>query len=291
MGSGLSSLLATKGEGGSPETGLGDLPEGCVAAILLHLDPPEICRTARINLAFSGAASADFVWGAKLPENYRYLMSLVADEESRKAKGGFTMKEIYARLCRPNPFHGGNKEFWMEKSRGGICLAISSKALVITGIDDRRYWNHIPTEESRFHSVAYLQQIWWFEVVGGIDFCFPAGTYSLYFRIHLGRAYRRFGRRVCNSEHIHGWHKKPVRLQLSTSDGQNASSQYYLDKPGSWILYHAGDFVVANSNTCTKLKFSMTQIDCTHTKGGVSVDSVFIYPKGYWQEKIATTSM
>ncbi|CAO1945318.1 unnamed protein product [Urochloa humidicola] len=35
-------------------------------------------------------------------------------------------------------------------------------------------------------SVAYLRQIWWFEVVGEVDFCFPVGTYSLYFRVHLG---------------------------------------------------------------------------------------------------------
>lgn len=34
-----------------------------------------------------------------------------------------------------------------------------------------------------------------------------------------------------------------------------------------------------------KLKFSMMQIDCTHTKGGLCVDSVFIYPKGYKPER------
>lgn len=38
----------------------------------------------------------------------------------------------------------------MDKKRGGICMCISSKALAITGIDDRRYWNYIPTEESRY---------------------------------------------------------------------------------------------------------------------------------------------
>lgn len=43
----------------------------------------------------------------------------------------------------------GTQEFWLDKRTGGICLSISSKALMITGIDDRRYWNHISTEESR----------------------------------------------------------------------------------------------------------------------------------------------
>lgn len=41
------------------------------------------------------------------------------------------------------------QEIWLDKSTGGVCVSIASKALRITGIDDRRYWNHIPTEESR----------------------------------------------------------------------------------------------------------------------------------------------
>ena len=38
---------------------------------------------------------------------------------------------------------------WLDKRTGGVCLSISSRGLAITGIDDRRYWNYIPTEESR----------------------------------------------------------------------------------------------------------------------------------------------
>jgi hypothetical protein len=48
-----------------------------------------------------------------------------------------------------NTFIFGRQEFWLEKSIGMVCMALSSKALVITGIDDRRYWVHIPTTESR----------------------------------------------------------------------------------------------------------------------------------------------
>jgi hypothetical protein len=138
----------------------------------------------------------------------------------------------------------------------------------------------------RFRSVAYLQQIWWFEVVGEVDFCFPRGTYSLYFRLHLGKPSSRFGRRICSSEQIHGWDKKPARFQFWTSDGQHSSSQCYLDEPGSWIRYHVGDFVASSSEQAMRLKFSLAQIDCTHTKGGLCVDSVLIYPKGFETEKI-----
>ncbi|XP_028767519.1 F-box protein PP2-A12 [Neltuma alba] len=179
--------------------------------------------------------------------------------------------------CKENDVDG-TKEVWLDKDTGKLCLAMSSKGLSITGIDDRRYWNHIQTEESRFNTVAYLQQIWWFEADGEVDFPFPEGTYSLYFRIHLGRPSRRFGRRVCNNENVHGWDIKPVRLQLWSSDGQYASSQCFLEGSGKWSYYHAGDFVVGNGHTPTKIKFSLTQIDCTHTKGGLCLDSVLIYP-------------
>lgn len=42
-----------------------------------------------------------------------------------------------------------SQKAWIAKRTGGVCLSISSRGLAITGIDDRRYWNYIPTEESR----------------------------------------------------------------------------------------------------------------------------------------------
>ncbi|KAL6882662.1 hypothetical protein ACP4OV_011352 [Aristida adscensionis] len=295
MGAGASSMVAAEGYGrGWGKTSLGDMPESCVAAVLLYLDPREICHVAGLNRAFRGAASADCVWVVKLPANYRYLAALAAAADDdcgsgEPAEGNVRCcsikKEIYARLCRPTRFDGGTKEFWIEKNKGGLCMCISSKAMAITGIDDRRYWSHLSTEESRFHSVAYLQQIWWLEVVGEIDFCFPAGSYSLFFRLHLGRPHKRMGRRVSCSELIHGWDIKPTRFQLSTSDDQHSTSEIYLERPGTWILYHVGDFVISSSDELTKLKFSVMQIDCTHTKGGLCVDSVFIYPKDHQHEK------
>ncbi|KAJ4713007.1 F-box protein PP2-A13 [Melia azedarach] len=265
--SGSSCCLATK-------PSLGDLPESCVALIVGYLDPPEICKLAKLNKAFRGASLADFVWESKLPSNYLVLIEKVFGAQ----KENMGKREVYARLCRMNTLDAGTKNVWLDKSTGGVCLSVSSKGLAITGIDDRRYWNHIPTEESSFASVAYLQQIWWFEVDGEVEFPFPAGTYSIYIRLQLGRASKRFGCRVCYTEHVHGWDKKPVQFELWTSNSQHASSQCILNEPGKWIQYHIGDFVVGNANSTTKIKFSMTQIDCTHTKGGLCVDSVLICP-------------
>ncbi|RWW09517.1 hypothetical protein BHE74_00008539, partial [Ensete ventricosum] len=219
MGARVSSLMGR-------ETGLGDLPENCVAAVLVHLNPLEICRAARLCRTFRGAASADLVWETKLPRNYRYLLALVSDEKAVEQRSRLCKKEIYARLCRPNPFDGGTKvfvlwldctdniqdfnaiddfgypildlmrcmlicfmlldcrdaygttlfdlwyqispksfffsglqEFWLEKSCGGLCMSIPSRALLITGIDDHRYWNYIPTEESRYHTYHLILNI------------------------------------------------------------------------------------------------------------------------------------
>ncbi|XP_022941108.1 F-box protein PP2-A12-like [Cucurbita moschata] len=258
---------------------LGDLSESCVAAVMEYLSPVEICKLARLNQAFRAASWADCVWESKLPLNYRFLV--------RRVIGDFapimSKREIYTRLCHQNPLDGGNKKFWLDKYSGGVCLSISSMDLRITGIDDRRYWNRISTEESRFNIVAYLQQTWWLEVGGEVDFPLPPGTYSLYFRLQLGQTSWRFGRKIHNLEHVHGWNIKPTQFQLWTSDGQHAKTERYLNEAGKWTLHHAGNFHVDARNESIRIKFSMTQIDCTHTKGGLCLDSVLICPVGYDQ--------
>ena len=75
-------------------------------------------------------------------------------------------------------------------------------------------------------------------------------------------------------------------LFASSSPPLMGSTQCSLGEPGSWVLYHAGNFVVSKPDRTIKLKFSMAQIDCTHTKGGLCVDSAFIYPKGFQQERM-----
>uniref|UniRef100_A0A2P2JQS8 F-box protein PP2-A14 n=1 Tax=Rhizophora mucronata TaxID=61149 RepID=A0A2P2JQS8_RHIMU len=132
----------------------------------------------------------------------------------------------------------------------------------------------------RFHEIIYVKQTWWFEAKGELEFEFPPGKYSLLFRLQLGKTSVRFGRRGCNIDQVHGWNIKPVRFQLSTSNGQCALSECYLHELGNWVYYHVGDFVIDDSisNASMKIKFSMMQIDCTHTKGGLSLDSVLICP-------------
>ncbi|XP_041998077.1 F-box protein PP2-A15-like [Salvia splendens] len=284
MGASLSNLGENGSGSGGP--GLGDIPESCVACVFLYLSPPEICNLARLNRSFRGAASSDAVWEAKLPSNYHHLLQLLSNPVVCES---LSKKDIFAFLARPNPLDDGNKLVWVDRNSGRVCMSISAKGMAITGIDDRRYWNWVPTEESRFSVVAYLQQIWWFEVDGSVTFPFPPDIYTLSFRIHLGRFSRRLGRRISHFDHTHGWDIKPVRFQLSTSGGQHASSECFLDvtpvadangsyKRGCWIEYKVGEFLVNESDPPTEVRFSMKQIDCTHSKGGLCVDSVLIMP-------------
>ncbi|KAL1296364.1 F-box protein PP2-A13 [Arachis ipaensis] len=278
MGAGISLSTSNKydDDDGDGRPGLGDIPESCISRLLMNLDPPEICQLARVNRTFHRASSADFVWESKLPQSYKFLATKVFGQDNIIAS--MTKKDIYTKLCLPNRFDAGTKEVWLDKCSGQICLFLSSKSFNITGIDDRRYWNYIPTEESRFKSVAYLQQMWWVEVVGELEFEFPVGSYTLFFRLQLGMASKRKGRRVCNVDQVHGWDIKPVRFQLSTSHGQRSHSESYLTGPGEWIHYRVGDFIVDRPNEPTKLKFSLAQIDCTHTKGGLCIDGAIICP-------------
>lgn len=276
MGSGFS-VDGFPTRSSKPPAGLGDLPENCLAMILAWLDPPDICNLARTNRAFYRASSADFIWEPKLPENYRNLAEKLVFYEGCCGSLGKNKKEIYAGLCCPIRFSAGTKEVWMEKRRGGIFMVASWKGMKITGIDDRRYWTHIPTLQSRFHTIAYLQQIWWLEVEGDLEFEFPTGSYSLFFRLQLGRPSKGKTRQcLAASRYVHGWNIKPVRFQFSVSDGQHATSEHFLNEQGKWLRYRVGDFVIEDSYKHVKIKYSMTQIDCTHQKGGLALDSVVI---------------
>lgn len=281
MGASLSNLTEISGAG----PGLGDIPESCVACVFMYLTPPEICNLARLNRAFRGAASSDSVWESKLPSNYPFILDLLPPDTYQNVS---KKKDIFAILSRPVLFDDGKKAVWLDRVTGGVCVSISAKAMSITGIDDRRYWSWISTEESRFQVSAYLQQIWWFEVDGSLKFSFPAGAYSLSFRLHLGKYFRRLGRRVCNYEHTHGWEIKPVRFEISTSDGLQLSREYCLvehenvdangnGKRSIWIDYYVGDLIIS-SLEMVQVRFSMKQIDCTHSKGGLCLDSVSIMP-------------
>ncbi|CAN4109560.1 unnamed protein product [Withania somnifera] len=144
MGASLSNTAESGVSAGG--TGLGDIPESCVACVFMYLTPPEICNLARLNRSFRGAASSDAVWETKLPCNYQHMLDLLPPWRCE----GLSKKGIFALLSRPVPFDNDNKEVWLDRISGRICMSISSKAMSITSCEDRRHWNWFPTDESRF---------------------------------------------------------------------------------------------------------------------------------------------
>ncbi|PSS24348.1 F-box protein like [Actinidia chinensis var. chinensis] len=80
MGASSSSFAISGSDNQALKVRLGDIPESCIALVLAYLDPPEICNLARLNRAFHGASSADFIWETKLPPNYRCIAEKLCDE-------------------------------------------------------------------------------------------------------------------------------------------------------------------------------------------------------------------
>ncbi|KAK9284637.1 hypothetical protein L1049_023813 [Liquidambar formosana] len=66
--------------------------------VLNQLDPLEICKLARLNRAFRGASSADFVWESKLLFDYRFLID--------KLFGGGTKVDISIISCAARKLPG-----------------------------------------------------------------------------------------------------------------------------------------------------------------------------------------
>ncbi|KAM1013845.1 hypothetical protein FF1_043705 [Malus domestica] len=104
MGASLSNVTeGTNGSGYGPD--LGDIPESCVACVVMYLTPLEIYNLTRLNRAFRGVASSDSAWESKLPPNYHDLLDLVPPQRYQNR----SKKDIFAMLSCPVPFDDGNK--------------------------------------------------------------------------------------------------------------------------------------------------------------------------------------
>lgn len=111
MGAASSSIVRSEPFAGKL-CGLEDVPENCITAMFMYMEPPEICLLARVNKSFHRASRSDAVWEDKLPSNYKFLVRRILEDQQQvgvKDKLIYRKKEIYARLCRPNLFDTGTK--------------------------------------------------------------------------------------------------------------------------------------------------------------------------------------
>ncbi|KAL6973003.1 hypothetical protein U1Q18_027177 [Sarracenia purpurea var. burkii] len=119
---------------------LDDTPEGCIALV------PTWIRRRSSN--WQGRTGPFAVLCSPIPfgrQNYLYQYNV--DRWDDEKVGDLGMKDL--RLSRPNHFDNRTKEIWIGKKTSGVCLSIYPKASAITGTEDRRCWNRIPTDESR----------------------------------------------------------------------------------------------------------------------------------------------
>ena len=128
MGANLSGCVSDAD--GDLEARLDDIPESCVALVLMYLDPPDICKLARLNHAFHGASTADFVWESKLPSNYKFIIEEVLEDESLM---DLAKRDVYARLCRHNLFDKGKKVVSFSLSWLGLsyCLSLHTRDMCL----------------------------------------------------------------------------------------------------------------------------------------------------------------
>ncbi|GJR71771.1 F-box domain, cyclin-like protein [Tanacetum coccineum] len=279
-----SSFSTSNGEGSGPVTGLGDLPENCLAIILANLDPPDICNLARTNKAFHRASSADFIWEPKLPENYRTLAEKLSFSEGCSEHG--LVKKTFMLDCGSPVFRFSEWKCANKNEDGSACwyhgknerlqaLMIEDIGLISPLSNQDNNNNDTQSRQGKISTrFAYLNTHGGLEVEGDLEFSFPAGSYSLSFRLRLGKPSKE--QNCKSSKQVHGWNIKPVRLQFSVSNGEHVTSEHFLTKQDKWLQYRVGEFVIEDSYKPTKIKFSMSQIDCTHQKGGLALDSVFI---------------
>lgn len=92
----------------------------------MYLDPPDICKLARLNRAFRHASFADFVWESKLPLNYKFLIekALEDNKDATFVEELGMKRDIYATLCRPNLFDNGTKVSYLNSKfplKGSLC--------------------------------------------------------------------------------------------------------------------------------------------------------------------------
>jgi hypothetical protein len=130
---------------------------------------------------------------------------------------------------------------------------------------------------SRFGEVAHLRDVCWLEIAGKVhELMFRPGKYVVSFRI-----------RLVNPQ---GFKESPLKLTLSTSDGQHAESGRFLLGDQSrcavvaplrsiggseWLELDVGNFSVDEERSLT-VSFSLKEIENDWWKRGLIVDCVAI---------------
>ncbi|KAK9077031.1 hypothetical protein SSX86_005366 [Deinandra increscens subsp. villosa] len=154
------------------------LPEGYISSILSVTSPRDACRAASVSKEFNLAADSDAVWERFLPLDYRQLIAMALSPVVFDSK-----KQLYRRLSESYILlDRGHLGLKLVKESGRKCFMLGARDLLITWVDDKRYWEWGRVPESRFAEVAKLKKVWWLDIYGKIASVklSPKTTYGAY---------------------------------------------------------------------------------------------------------------
>ncbi|KAL2345639.1 hypothetical protein Fmac_006924 [Flemingia macrophylla] len=248
------------------------LPHDCFAHILSFTSPQDVCRSSLVSSTLQSMADSDDVWAKFLPFNYEEIVSrLVAPSLSCSS-----MKDLFSKLCKPQPIDDGNKMFWIEKRSGKICYLMSARELSITWGSSPLYWSWKPTEGSRFEEAAELRTICWLEIKGSIRSAMlsPKTLYGAYLKVKI--ADRAYGLDSLPSEVSVevGNRKSQATLYIHSRSKINDKSS--CKRQDEWSEIELGSFY---SHSNEEVRMCLREVKGVHLKGGLIVDGIEIRPK------------
>ncbi|CAN6323811.1 unnamed protein product [Urochloa humidicola] len=159
------------------ETGVGDLPEACLAHAIALTSPRDACRCAAVSPAFRAAADSDLVWSRFIPEGHGH--------RAAGGRAGSTKKEAYLGLCEGGgvPVDGDRGcRMWLDRASGAKCYALSAWRLSLPWEDGDFSWRWAPHPLSRFGEVAELMDCTFLDIYGRLPAAAltPATNYAAY---------------------------------------------------------------------------------------------------------------
>ncbi|XP_004494572.1 F-box protein PP2-B15-like [Cicer arietinum] len=253
------------------------LPEDCFAHILSFTSPLDVCRTSLISSVVKSMADSDTVWAKFLPHNYQQIVSRLVGPSFPCS----TEKELFFRLCKPQPIDDGNKMFSVEKTTGKICYSLSARQLSISYGNNHLYWSWKHVQGSRFTEAAELRTICWLEIKGSIntEILSPKTIYGAYLKIKI--VDRAYGLDTLPSEVSieFGNYKSQRNVYICKTNGKVSCNCYSVQKhygDDEWLEIELGSFY---TESVQELRLCLKEVKGVHLKGGLIVDGIELRPK------------
>ncbi|XP_020213595.1 F-box protein PP2-B15 [Cajanus cajan] len=257
------------------------LPDDCFAHILSFTSPQDVCRSSLVSSILQSMADSDAVWEKFLPFNYQEIVSrLVAPLLPCSSK-----KDLFVKLCKPQPIDDGNKMFWIEKRTGKICYLLSARELSITWGNSLLYWSWKPIQGSRFEEAAELITTCWLEIKGSIKsgMLSPKTLYGAYLKVRI--ADRAYGLDSLPSEVSVEVGNRNSRgtLYIHSHCKTNRKSSCHCNckREDEWSEIELGSFYTHSKEEEEEeeVRMCLKEVKGVHLKGGLIVDGIEVRPK------------